>query len=48
MKIKIGKYSIVKSDGELWIFDDSVEGEGGEFSEEDFEKVIEEFYEKNF
>jgi len=49
-EIKIGKFTI--SQNPLWItindLDPDRQGEGGEFHEEEFEKVIGKFYEQFF
>lgn len=43
-----GDYSFypIQKDGKIWI--QHISGEGGEFSEDDLIKVIEDFYKTNF
>lgn len=44
--IKIGKFKIYQyGNGDIWI---DWDGEGGEFSAADLEKVIDKFYGENF
>ena len=46
-KIKVGRFVICKqSDNSVWI--ETEDGEGGEFSNTLFEKMIEEFFNTNF
>ena len=46
-RIEIGKYTLKKMrNGHIWIEQD--DGEAGEFNTDELEKVIKEFYDKNF
>ena len=45
--VVIGKYTMCKqSEGKIWIQEN--DGDGGEFCEKEIEKLIENFYNKNF
>ena len=46
-RIVIGKYVISESQDGVWIYLED-DGEGGEFSAEELEKVIDTFYKENF
>jgi uncharacterized UPF0160 family protein len=50
MEITIGKYRILTSHGKVWIFINSKINKlvGKIVSEKEFEKVVEEFYNKHF
>jgi len=50
MELIIGKYEIIRNHDKLWIhiIAGEDENEGGEFSLEEFEKVVDKFYEEHF
>jgi len=46
--VRVGKYTICRGPDEKGIWIQAEDGDGGEFSEESFEAVVDVFYRENF